>query len=53
MANGAPDLWDVLDDAEETVERWPSWQREVDGDVFYERAPVPEEEWWTVSIQGH
>jgi len=30
------DFWDVLDDAEQTVERWPAWQREVEADVYYE-----------------
>ena len=30
------DFWDVLDDAEQTVERWPSWQHDVEADVFYD-----------------
>jgi hypothetical protein len=30
------DFWDVLDDAEQTVERWPSWQKDVEADVYYE-----------------
>ncbi|HJW94787.1 MAG TPA: hypothetical protein VJ901_14310 [Thermoanaerobaculia bacterium] len=56
MANGAPyamDFWDVLDEAEEIVERWPSWQRRVEGDVFGEHVPVDDEEWWAISVQGH
>ena len=39
MADEAPqsvDLWDVLDEAEQTVERWPSWQRQYDADVYYD-----------------
>jgi len=30
------DFWDVLDDAEQTVERWPSWQKDVEADVYYD-----------------
>jgi len=33
------DFWDVLDEAEETVERWPRWQQQVEADVFYEDDP--------------
>lgn len=27
------DLWEVLDEAEETVENWPSWQQRYEADV--------------------
>jgi hypothetical protein len=42
MADGSEsiDFWDVLDEAEQTVERWPSWQQEYDGDVYYEDDPA-------------
>ena len=55
MANGAPeaiDFWDVLDEAEEAVERWPSWQQRVEGDVFYEEDVVsPDAEWWPMTAR--
>jgi hypothetical protein len=42
MADGSEsiDFWDVLDEAEQTVERWPSWQQEYDADVYYEDDPA-------------
>jgi hypothetical protein len=54
MANGAPqaiDLWDVMDEAEETVERWPHWQQRIEADVFYddEEAVSAETEWWSIT----
>jgi hypothetical protein len=33
------DWWEVLDEAEQTVENWPSWQRRYDADVEREAAP--------------
>ena len=39
MADEVPehvDLWDVLEEAELTVERWPSWQRRYDADIYYD-----------------
>jgi hypothetical protein len=30
------DLWDVLDEAEATVETWPAWQQRYEADVFQE-----------------
>ena len=30
------DLWSVIDEAEETVEQWPSWQKQHDADVYGE-----------------
>jgi hypothetical protein len=56
MTNGASrpiDFWDVLDEAEETVERWPAWQQRVAGDVFGEHVVMDDEEWWAISIEGH
>ena len=35
------DFWDVLDDAELTVERWPAWQQRYDADVYYEDDAPP------------
>jgi hypothetical protein len=35
------DFWNVLDEAELTVETWPSWQQKYEADIFYE---VPNEE---------
>jgi hypothetical protein len=32
------DLWEVLDEAVETVEKWPSWQQQYDADVSEEVA---------------
>jgi hypothetical protein len=32
------DLWEVLDEAVETVEKWPSWQQQYDADVSEEDA---------------
>jgi len=31
------DLWDVLEEAEMTVECWPLWQQRVQADVFCEQ----------------
>lgn len=36
----AIDLFEVLEEAEETVETWPAWQRRYDADVHYE-SPLP------------
>lgn len=39
MADEVPesvDLWDVLEEAEQTVERWPPWQRQYDADIYYD-----------------
>lgn len=30
------DLWDVLEEAEQTVQRWPSWQQQYDADIYYD-----------------
>ena len=30
------DLWEVLDEAEESVEKWPAWQQRYEADVFAE-----------------
>lgn len=30
------DFWSVLDEAQETVEAWPEWQRRYDADVYAE-----------------
>ena len=30
------DLWGVLDEAEETVEKWPAWQQRYEADVYRE-----------------
>jgi hypothetical protein len=34
------DLWSVLEEAEETVDRWPEWQQRYDADVHYEDEAV-------------
>lgn len=39
MADEVPesvDLWDVLEEAEQTVRRWPSWQQQYDADIYYD-----------------
>ena len=39
MADEVPesvDLWDVLEEAEQTVERWPPWQQRYEADIYYE-----------------
>ena len=39
MSDEAPesvDLWDVLEEAEQTVERWPPWQRQYEADIYYD-----------------
>lgn len=28
------DFWSVLDEASESVEQWPAWQRKYEADVF-------------------
>jgi len=33
------DLWDVLEEAERTVERWPPWQQRYDADIYYDDEP--------------
>jgi hypothetical protein len=44
MSDEAPesvDLWDVLEEAEQTVQRWPPWQRQYEADIYYdEDAPA-------------
>ena len=40
MAEESPqpvDFWEVLDEAEETVENWPAWQQRYEADVFAEK----------------
>lgn len=32
------DLFEVLDEAEETVETWPAWQQRFEADIYYEPA---------------
>jgi hypothetical protein len=36
--DGVVDLWSVLEEAEETVDAWPEWQRQYEADVHYEDA---------------
>ena len=36
------DLWDALDEAEQTVARWPSWQQGYDADLHYDEDAPPE-----------
>ena len=39
MSDEAPDtvdLWDVLDEADEAVRRWPAWQQRYEADVYYD-----------------
>lgn len=31
------DFWEVLDEAEVTVEKWPAWQQRYEADVFAEK----------------
>ena len=43
MAGEAPqagDFWELLDEAEQTVERWPDWQQRYEADVFGEENPA-------------
>ena len=35
------DLWGVLEEAEQTVERWPAWQQRYEGDVYYGEGVPP------------
>jgi hypothetical protein len=46
MTADAIDFWATLDDAEETVESWPDWQRRYEADVHGEGGVEvgPEEE---------
>lgn len=37
----AVDWWGVLEEAEQTVEQWPSWQQRYDADVFYGGSAAP------------
>jgi hypothetical protein len=30
------DLWEVLDEAKETVEKWPAWQQRYEADVYHD-----------------
>ena len=34
------DLWSVLEEAEETVDTWPEWQRQYEADVHWEGEAV-------------
>ena len=36
------DLWDALEEAEQTVARWPSWQQRYDADLHYDEDAPPE-----------
>jgi hypothetical protein len=41
------DFWEVLEEAEVTVECWPAWKRRYTADVFYEEELVmPDADWW-------
>lgn len=33
------DFWVELEEAEQTVERWPPWQQRYDADLHYEQDP--------------
>ncbi|HKR64754.1 MAG TPA: hypothetical protein VJZ00_13560 [Thermoanaerobaculia bacterium] len=33
------DFWDMLEEAEQIVERWPLWQQRYDVDIYYEEEP--------------
>ena len=36
------DLFEVLDEAEETVEAWPAWQQRYEADIYHQPAvPSP------------
>ena len=36
------DLFEVLEEAEETVEAWPAWQQRYDADIYGElKVPLP------------
>lgn len=39
------EFWDVLEDAEQTVERWPLWQQRHQADIYAEDNPVS----WDIS----
>ena len=36
------DLWDALEEAEETVARWPPWQQRYDADPHYDEDAPPD-----------
>lgn len=40
------DFWGVLDEAEETVERWPWWKQHYRADVHAEAEPTVEWDAW-------
>ena len=45
MSDEAPesvDLWDALEEAEQTVARWPSWQQGYDADLYYDEDAPPD-----------
>jgi hypothetical protein len=31
------DFWNELDEAEQSVEKWPPWQQRYEADVYYDR----------------
>ena len=36
MAEAPVDFWAVLEDATQSVERWPEWKQRYEADVYYE-----------------
>lgn len=45
------DFWEVLEEAELTVERWPAWQQRYAADVFYEDELVlSDADWWLSEV---
>ena len=45
MAADVVDLWEVLDEAEAAVERWPWWQQRYEVDLFAEKELVSWDMW--------
>lgn len=39
------DFWDVLEDAEMTVDRWPLWQQRYRADIFCDDEAVSWDLW--------
>lgn len=39
MAEAPVDFWAVLEDAQQSVEKWPEWKQRYDADVYYEGSP--------------
>jgi hypothetical protein len=33
------DFWNELEDAEQSVEKWPPWQQRYEADIHYEDVP--------------